>query len=217
MSNFSSHSAQQCMDALPERALLIDNGGRIQTMSDSWISWAHGRGIPVRPVRIGCNYLDLMQEITGDCRRIGRLRRALQEIQSGGCLVYSDVFPGMTAQGIRSFRVELFPLLAPGRYRSIVIYHQSVFLAPKLRLQHAHPDSELVPASRYVPICASCSKIRDLRDRWMPIESFIRKTLQAEFTHDICPDCIRKLYPEYASALQLPDDSDTCLPHLPES
>jgi hypothetical protein len=48
-----------------------------------------------------------------------------------------------------------------------------------------------------LPICASCKKIRDDHGYWQKVESYISDHTQAEFTHGICPDCLRRLYPEY--------------------
>jgi PAS domain S-box-containing protein len=50
--------------------------------------------------------------------------------------------------------------------------------------------------SGLVPICASCKKIRDDKGYWNQIESYIEKHSTAEFSHSICPECARKLYPE---------------------
>jgi hypothetical protein len=44
----------------------------------------------------------------------------------------------------------------------------------------------------------SCKKIRDDEGYWNEVERYIGKHSEAEFSHSICPDCIRKLYPEYA-------------------
>ena len=47
-----------------------------------------------------------------------------------------------------------------------------------------------------LPICASCKKIRDDRGSWKQIEEYIRAHSQAQFSHGICPECVKKLYPE---------------------
>jgi sigma-B regulation protein RsbU (phosphoserine phosphatase) len=47
-----------------------------------------------------------------------------------------------------------------------------------------------------LPICASCKKIRDDKGYWNQIESYIRDHTEAEFTHGICPECMKKLYPD---------------------
>jgi PAS domain S-box-containing protein len=51
--------------------------------------------------------------------------------------------------------------------------------------------------SGLLPICASCKKIKDERDIWQPLEVYIQDHSEAKFTHGVCPDCLRKLYPEY--------------------
>lgn len=48
-----------------------------------------------------------------------------------------------------------------------------------------------------LPICSSCKKIRDDQGYWNQIETYIRDHSEASFTHGICEDCARKLYPEY--------------------
>ena len=48
-----------------------------------------------------------------------------------------------------------------------------------------------------LPICASCKEIRQDMD-WVVPEEYIGSYSLAEFTHAICPECIRKLNPEFA-------------------
>ncbi len=43
--------------------------------------------------------------------------------------------------------------------------------------------------SGFLPICASCKKIRNDKGYWNQIESYIRNHSEAEFKHSICPDC----------------------------
>ncbi|MBW1712554.1 MAG: PAS domain S-box protein [Deltaproteobacteria bacterium] len=49
--------------------------------------------------------------------------------------------------------------------------------------------------SGLLPICASCKKIRDDQGYWKQLEEFISDHSEAEFTHGICPECAKKLYP----------------------
>ena len=51
--------------------------------------------------------------------------------------------------------------------------------------------------SGILPICASCKKIRDDEGYWNHIEGFISAHSEAEFSHGICPDCAKRLYPEF--------------------
>jgi seryl-tRNA synthetase len=52
--------------------------------------------------------------------------------------------------------------------------------------------------SGLVPICANCKKIRDDSGYWHQLESYISDHSEAEFSHGLCPDCMKKLYPELA-------------------
>jgi PAS domain S-box-containing protein len=56
--------------------------------------------------------------------------------------------------------------------------------------------SQVKTLSGFIPICASCKKIRDDKGYWNQIESYIRDHSEAEFSHGICPDCMKKLYPD---------------------
>lgn len=47
-----------------------------------------------------------------------------------------------------------------------------------------------------LPICASCKKIRNTEGRWEKLESYIHQHSEANFTHSICPDCVKRLYPD---------------------
>lgn len=46
-----------------------------------------------------------------------------------------------------------------------------------------------------LPICASCKNIRDKKGRWHRVESYLKGHSEVEFSHSICPDCARELYP----------------------
>ncbi len=50
--------------------------------------------------------------------------------------------------------------------------------------------------SGFLPICASCKKIRNDKGYWEQIEVYIRDHSEAEFSHSICPVCAEKLYPD---------------------
>ncbi len=47
-----------------------------------------------------------------------------------------------------------------------------------------------------LPICSHCKKIRDDQGYWNRIESYISRHSEAEFSHSICPECIKKYYPD---------------------
>ncbi|MFA5205752.1 MAG: PAS domain S-box protein, partial [Lentisphaeria bacterium] len=56
--------------------------------------------------------------------------------------------------------------------------------------------SEVKVLSGLLPICAACKKIRDDHGQWNPLELYVHHHSEARFSHGLCPDCARKLYPE---------------------
>ena len=58
---------------------------------------------------------------------------------------------------------------------------------------------EVKSLSGLLPICSSCKKIRDDNGYWQQVESYVQKHSEAQFTHGLCPDCVGKYFPDYAS------------------
>jgi len=56
--------------------------------------------------------------------------------------------------------------------------------------------SELMQLQSMLPICAGCKKIRDDKQYWQSVDMYFNKHLDVEFTHSLCPECIKKLYPD---------------------
>lgn len=69
----------------------------------------------------------------------------------------------------------------------------------------AHLINELKTALSHVkqlkgllPICAHCKKVRNDTGYWQQVETYIESHSEAQFSHGICPDCIKKYYADYA-------------------
>ncbi len=50
--------------------------------------------------------------------------------------------------------------------------------------------------SGMLPICSYCKNIRNDEGYWQKIEVFITEHSNAEFSHSLCNDCIKKYYPD---------------------
>lgn len=51
--------------------------------------------------------------------------------------------------------------------------------------------------SGLLPVCSSCKKIRNEEGDWERIEVYIRDRSEADFSHSICPECAKKMYPDF--------------------
>lgn len=48
-----------------------------------------------------------------------------------------------------------------------------------------------------VPICMKCKKIRDDQGFWSQVEVYVTSHSEAEFSHGLCPECVKVLYPDF--------------------
>lgn len=84
------------------------------------------------------------------------------------------------------FLVTTAPLLYQGRDLAVIILEDI---------------NELSRLRSLLPMCANCKKIRDDKEYWQNVEDYFETHLDVDFTHGICPDCAKKLYPTVWSKL----------------
>jgi PAS domain-containing protein len=46
-----------------------------------------------------------------------------------------------------------------------------------------------------LPICAGCKKIRDDKGYWQGLEQYLGEHAEVQFSHGLCPDCLKRYYP----------------------
>lgn len=63
--------------------------------------------------------------------------------------------------------------------------------------------------SGLLPICAWCKNIRNDQGYWQAVEQYVGEHTTAEFTHGICPDCIKKYYPELEEEVSKEEKGDS--------
>lgn len=56
---------------------------------------------------------------------------------------------------------------------------------------------EVKRLSGFLPICSHCKRIRDEQGDWFNIEDYICSNSEADFSHGICPQCLKQHYSEY--------------------
>ncbi len=72
---------------------------------------------------------------------------------------------------------------------------QKLIKAHNAELQDALAKVKLL--SGLLPICANCKNIRDNEGYWHDVAGYIHDHSEADFSHGICPDCMKKLYPDF--------------------
>ncbi|MDW7771652.1 MAG: response regulator [Desulfobulbaceae bacterium] len=66
----------------------------------------------------------------------------------------------------------------------------------KVKLQEAFEQIKILQG--LLPICSHCKNIRDDRGFWHQVEEYVSTHSEAQFTHGICPVCMKKYYPEFS-------------------
>jgi len=132
------------------------------------------------------------------CRQIRRKKKAfpLYFILLTAKVKNEEIIEGLEA-GADDYIIKPFE---KGELRARIKAGQRVV---GLQLELAKRIKELQAAQTHIktlqgiiPICAHCHKIRDDQEIWQKIEAYIEKHSGARFSHGICPECVKKYYPE---------------------
>lgn len=51
--------------------------------------------------------------------------------------------------------------------------------------------NEIAELYRMIPICSVCGKVRDDKESWMRIETYLKNSWDIDFSHGFCPDCYK--------------------------
>lgn len=85
-------------------------------------------------------------------------------------------------------------------FRSLLESHLAlIFLNQSLGDQNRQLTDylhELQALRGIIPICANCKSIRGAEGEWRPIEHYLIQHPEAHFSHGICPECKKALYPD---------------------
>jgi hypothetical protein len=111
---------------------------------------------------------------------------------------------------------QLYPFIYVSEYTYLVVVvvmagvllnrfvalHRAVE-ATSQTLEHEVQDAraDLKVLRGLLPICASCKRIRDDQGRWNQVESYVAARTDATFSHGVCPDCLKRLYPDLADSV----------------
>lgn len=53
-----------------------------------------------------------------------------------------------------------------------------------------------------LPICMHCKQVRTDAGLWQQVEQYVSEHTEAQFSHGVCPECMKKLYPEVSEAME---------------
>ncbi len=125
---------------------------------------------------------------TEACRQCG-IRSAVEETCGGG-IVYRKKVEMTVARSGSPDRIHVLvtavPIQTPDKALALVALEDI---------------TELTALREILPICSHCKRIRRDDQYWDQVESYFKKHLNLQFTHSICPECMKKHYPDQAEAV----------------
>ena len=84
----------------------------------------------------------------------------------------------------------------PKKVRMLVTTSPFVYNNERMVLLILQDITALTMWGRMLPVCAHCRKIRDDDTHWVGVEQYLKKHLDLDFTHGVCPECMEHFYAE---------------------
>lgn len=113
------------------------------------------------------------------------IRNSVQDAFQGRNVIRKyQVMRLMDEKGERSFHVQVStsPIEVEGK---------------KMVLLTLEDVTELYELREIIPICSICKKVRTDEAYWEQVESYLMRHNRIKFSHGICPECMKKHYPDY--------------------
>ena len=101
-------------------------------------------------------------------------------------------------QKLMAYATAIFmPLARVGFHFPWMALMLYAYLVDRIAWQTRGLEKKVRVLEGILPVCASCKRIRTARGEYEQIEDYITRHSEASFSHTICPECTKKLYPEY--------------------
>lgn len=194
-------AAQPVSTALPEeeQARLLLEHAYIAECNDAYARM-HGLGkadqvIGSTLARVLAHSNPAATELLRDFVRSG-YRSVETEFADGS----ADVEPRSIAGSFTGVVQDGYLVRAWGVQRDVTERKRAAMERERLIAELRGALAEVKALSGLLPICANCKKIRDDRGYWTQVEAYFRRRTDISFSHGICPECLKALYPDYYPA-----------------
>jgi hypothetical protein len=117
--------------------------------------------------------------------------------QAAVVLLFLGLTVGNEILDVPHYVFDNSPTLYSQRYGEIIIELLIFFVVMTIQiLLYFKLYKRIRILEGFIPICANCKKIRNPEDQWEQIEKYIAQHSLAQFSHSICPECTKQLYPD---------------------
>ncbi len=178
---------------------------RLKIESQGITSWVAHRGTPL-----------LVPDVTKDPRYLASLEKMETRSEVAVPIIVQDrvigVLDAQSAECDAFSQIDVFTLQTLADQLAIAIENARLYEQASQEISErkkAEKEKEKLigdlqqalakvkTLSGLIPICSSCKRIRDDRGYWNQIEAYIREHSEADFSHGFCPECMKRLYPDF--------------------
>lgn len=79
-----------------------------------------------------------------------------------------------------------------------VARHADLMEVRRLNAELQRALEEVKTLRGILPVCSFCKRIRSDVGAWEPMEQYVSRHSDAQFSHGVCPECESRYYPEYS-------------------
>jgi PAS domain-containing protein len=118
--------------------------------------------------------------------------------QCSDCVIRNSTLSCLSGQSVSRRRMK-FKVLEGDTYRELELLITTAPLPLEMRntvLLILEDITEMTLLKSIIPICMHCKKIRDDQQYWQQVEGYFHRFIGVEFSHGVCPDCIKQHYPD---------------------
>jgi PAS domain S-box-containing protein len=188
----ASRQVEEILASVTDAFAAVDREARITYVNDHAVTlWRH-----TREELLGKSVWDVFPEAVG----MPFYAEAMKAVEGRTYTHFEELYPPFNTW----FEVDVYP--APDGasifFRDVTARRLAQEERESLVHELTRALANVKTLSAMLPICSSCKKIRDDKGYWSQIEEYVRKHTGTQFSHGICPDCVRVLYPEVADSVE---------------
>jgi len=133
-----------------------------------------------------------------------RMRRAIVKALMGKKSRFEGEYLTVTGNVRTYMRANFSPGFFPdGSVSGVIGIFEDMSARRRVDCLERGPGEDLgaiVKPSGFLPICASCKRIRDPQGKWNPVELYLKTHCDINLSHGVCPECSERLYPDVQPA-----------------
>lgn len=113
------------------------------------------------------------------------------------CVIRNSIVSCLSGEGIHRRRMKFKVMYGTiNRELELLITASPIPGESARALLIVEDITELTLLKNIIPICMHCKKVRDDQQYWQQVEGYFHRFIGVEFSHGVCPECMKQYYPD---------------------